>query len=134
MILITRVECDLRSLVPQTQRLVMSGFGEISAGPRYTGGRPTDFPLPRRSLYPFRKGLGMPIRVKCRSCSKALAVKDSAAGKTLKCPECGEPIRVPRPKPAVEEYEEYDEYDDGEYEAPQPRRRSPARKSSRSGA
>jgi len=80
----------------------------------------------------------MPIRVKCRSWSKVLAVKDTAAGKTLKCPECGEPIRVPRPKPPEEEYEEYDEYDDGEYddeeyEAPQPRRRSPARKSSGSG-
>ena len=80
----------------------------------------------------------MPIRVKCRSCSKVLTAKDSAAGKSLKCPACGEPIRVPRPKPPEEEYEEYDEYDDGEYddaeyEAPQPRRRSPARKSSGSG-
>lgn len=77
----------------------------------------------------------MPIRVKCRSCSKVLTAKDSAAGKSLKCPACGEPIRVPRPKPPEEEYDEYDdaEYDDAEYEAPQPRRRSPARKSSRSG-
>jgi WD40 repeat protein/phage FluMu protein Com len=76
----------------------------------------------------------MPIRVKCRSCSKVLAVKDTAAGKTLKCPECGEPVRVPRPKPPEEEeYEEYDEYDDAEYEAPQPRRHSPAGKSSGSG-
>ena len=74
----------------------------------------------------------MPIRVKCRSCSKVLGVKDSAAGKTLKCPQCGEPVRVPRPEPPEEEYEEYDydEYDDAEYEEPQPRRRSPAKNSS----
>jgi hypothetical protein len=76
----------------------------------------------------------MPIRVKCRSCSKELRLKDGAAGKTIKCPDCDDPIRVPKAKPAEEEWDEYeDEYEDDEYDEPQPRRRSPARKSSGSG-
>ena len=36
----------------------------------------------------------MPIRLKCQ-CGKALAVKDEMAGKAVKCPGCGEVIRVP---------------------------------------
>ena len=67
----------------------------------------------------------MPIRVKCRSCSKEIRLKDSAAGKTLKCPDCGGKVRVPEPEPVEEEWDEYgdeygDEYEDDEYEAPQP--------------
>ncbi|MDA1250731.1 MAG: WD40 repeat domain-containing protein [Planctomycetota bacterium] len=72
----------------------------------------------------------MPIRVKCRSCSKELRLKDSAAGKSIKCPECEAPIRVPQAKPADDEW---DEYEEEEYDEPQPRRRSPARTSSGSG-
>ncbi|KAA5540665.1 hypothetical protein FYK55_19930 [Roseiconus nitratireducens] len=36
----------------------------------------------------------MPIQIKCQ-CGKALAVKDQFAGKAVKCPACGKPIRVP---------------------------------------
>ena len=38
----------------------------------------------------------MPIRLKCQ-CGKALAVKDEMAGKAVKCPGCGQVIRVPAP-------------------------------------
>lgn len=76
----------------------------------------------------------MPIRVKCRSCSKELRLKDNAAGKTIKCPDCEDPIRVPKAKPAEDEWDEYeDDYEDDEYDEPQPRRRPPSRKSSGSG-
>jgi hypothetical protein len=36
----------------------------------------------------------MPIRIQCK-CGKSLAVKDQFAGKTVKCPGCGQPLRVP---------------------------------------
>ena len=36
----------------------------------------------------------MPIRVSCQ-CGKALNVKDEMAGKAVKCPGCGQVIRVP---------------------------------------
>ncbi len=36
----------------------------------------------------------MPIKVKC-SCGKGLAVKEQFAGKAVKCPGCGKPVRVP---------------------------------------
>ncbi len=38
----------------------------------------------------------MPIQIKCQ-CGKALAVKDEFAGKAVKCPACGNGIRVPAP-------------------------------------
>lgn len=76
----------------------------------------------------------MPIRVKCRSCSKEIRLKDSAAGKTIKCPDCGGKVRVPEPEPVEEEWDDYgDEYADDEYEAPQPRRRNSASRGSGTG-
>ncbi|QEF98812.1 hypothetical protein Mal15_28690 [Stieleria maiorica] len=36
----------------------------------------------------------MPIQIKCQ-CGKALAVKDQFAGKAVKCPACGQGIKVP---------------------------------------
>jgi len=36
----------------------------------------------------------MPIKVKCQ-CGKGLAVKEQFAGKAVKCPGCGKPVRVP---------------------------------------
>ncbi|MEM9646347.1 MAG: hypothetical protein AAF989_15255 [Planctomycetota bacterium] len=40
----------------------------------------------------------MPVRLKC-SCGKTLSVRDEMAGKTIKCPGCSKPIRVPGGKP-----------------------------------
>jgi predicted RNA-binding Zn-ribbon protein involved in translation (DUF1610 family) len=37
----------------------------------------------------------MPIKAECESCGKVLNAKDDAAGKRIKCPDCGEPISVP---------------------------------------
>ncbi len=36
----------------------------------------------------------MPIKVSCGGCEKSLNVPDAAAGKTVKCPACGEKIKV----------------------------------------
>ena len=36
----------------------------------------------------------MPIQISCQ-CGKALKVPDAAAGKAVKCPECGKSVRVP---------------------------------------
>jgi hypothetical protein len=43
----------------------------------------------------------MPIPVAC-DCGARLKVRDEAAGKTVKCPKCQSPIRVPEPEPAAE--------------------------------
>lgn len=40
----------------------------------------------------------MPIVGNCRSCGTRFKVSDAARGKELKCKECGEAIRVPKPK------------------------------------
>lgn len=37
----------------------------------------------------------MSIRVSCPSCSASFKVKDEYAGKRGKCPQCGNPIRIP---------------------------------------
>jgi hypothetical protein len=37
----------------------------------------------------------MPIKVRCGGCDKSLSVPDSLLGKTIKCPGCGEKIRLP---------------------------------------
>ncbi|SMP61774.1 hypothetical protein SAMN06265222_107165 [Neorhodopirellula lusitana] len=36
----------------------------------------------------------MPIPIKCQ-CGKSLSVRDELAGKAVKCPSCGKPVRVP---------------------------------------
>lgn len=45
----------------------------------------------------------MPIEVTCRSCGKILILKDTMAGKSGKCPKCGNIIRVPRPVSAEQQ-------------------------------
>ena len=49
----------------------------------------------------------MAISVDCSKCGKTLKAKDSAAGKTAKCPSCGEPILIPQ---ASKVYDAEDEY------------------------
>ena len=65
----------------------------------------------------------MPIRVKCRSCSNELRLKDTAAGKTIKCRKCDYPIRVPQAD------SEWDSYGEEEYE-PLPRHRPSIKRTS----
>src|SRR5882724_6751267 len=36
----------------------------------------------------------MPIKVQC-TCGKAFAAKDELAGKTVKCPSCQKPLKIP---------------------------------------
>jgi phage FluMu protein Com len=48
-----------------------------------------------------REGV-MPIEVTCRGCGKVLRVKESLAGKSGKCPQCGKVIHVPEPEPHVQ--------------------------------
>lgn len=40
----------------------------------------------------------MPIKVRCKACETVLNVSDQAAGKIVKCKQCGERVRVPMPK------------------------------------
>lgn len=55
----------------------------------------------------------MPIKVTCNSCGKSLKAKDSAAGKRVKCPQCGDPITIPEAVYEAEEVGNGDsEYDD----------------------
>jgi ribosomal protein S27E/predicted RNA-binding Zn-ribbon protein involved in translation (DUF1610 family) len=37
----------------------------------------------------------MPMKVRCGGCEKSLSIPDSMRGKTVKCPGCGEKIKVP---------------------------------------
>ena len=57
----------------------------------------------------------MPIKVSC-ACGKKLSVKDELAGRTLKCPACQKPLRVPKPK--VEEEPAEEDFDDEPSDAP----------------
>ena len=40
----------------------------------------------------------MPIKLACK-CGQRLAVKDSLAGKVVKCPKCSKVLRIPQPQP-----------------------------------
>ena len=40
----------------------------------------------------------MKIKLLCSGCSSKLTAKEKLFGKTVKCPKCGAPIEVPRPK------------------------------------
>lgn len=67
----------------------------------------------------------MPIRAECSECGKRVRAKDEAAGRRIKCPDCGTPIRIPatpddepprRKKPAPRKKESYDDdYGGDEY-------------------
>lgn len=42
----------------------------------------------------------MPVKVRCGSCERVVNAPDRARGKAVKCPQCGNPIRVPAEKAA----------------------------------
>lgn len=70
----------------------------------------------------------MPIAVSCRECGRRFKARDELAGRKVKCPECGEPVRVPeeQDEPAVSagpppRRSRPPEHEDAE---PSPRRRS----------
>ena len=42
----------------------------------------------------------MPIKVQC-ACGKAFAAKDELAGKTVKCPSCQKPLKIPAAAPTT---------------------------------
>ncbi len=44
----------------------------------------------------------MSIRVSCNGCGKELKVRDEAAGKRVKCPDCGGVIAIPEPDDVVD--------------------------------
>lgn len=74
----------------------------------------------------------MPIKVRCK-CGKKLQVRDSAAGKRVRCPDCGKPVRIPEPETVVDDYDDTgddfgDPYGDDGYNAA-PKRRKPSGKS-----
>ncbi|MEO2026281.1 MAG: hypothetical protein ABGZ23_10425, partial [Fuerstiella sp.] len=56
----------------------------------------------------------MAIKIKCRKCDAKFSVKDAAAGRRVKCRQCGVPIKVPVPKTDEEELLNFDAaaYDD----------------------
>ena len=73
----------------------------------------------------------MAINVRCR-CGRRIKVRDSAAGKRVRCPDCSKPVSVPEAEPEyLEDYEEYEEdsygddnpYGDDAYSAPAAARR-----------
>ena len=39
----------------------------------------------------------MPISVQCPACGKEMSVRDELAGRLGKCPDCGQPVRIPVP-------------------------------------
>lgn len=49
----------------------------------------------------------MTIQFECHNCGKQLSTSDDKAGKVGKCPDCGEPVSVPRPQVPVEEENPY---------------------------
>lgn len=68
----------------------------------------------------------MPIVIQCR-CGKKTRVRDSVAGKRIKCPGCGQPVLVPQPE--VEEYADVYEDELDPYTAPVNRPRASKKKS-----
>ncbi len=79
------------------------------------------------SLSTDRRRMMLMIKVRCK-CGRGLKVKDSAAGRRIKCPDCGKGVAEPEPEDDYgEEYGSEDDYGDryeDEYESPRPRRRS----------
>jgi phage FluMu protein Com len=45
----------------------------------------------------------VPISFTCAACGKALKTKDEMAGRTVKCPGCRAPVRIPAPEASKEE-------------------------------
>jgi hypothetical protein len=64
------------------------------------------------------------IAVAC-GCGKKLKVKDEYAGKRIRCPECSEPVKVPKVEPEESFLVDLDDIEDeSEKELPRPRSRS----------
>lgn len=59
----------------------------------------------------------MPIEFNCHVCGRLLRTSDDKAGRTAKCPGCGEPIAVPYPDEAVDTHEPADDRFDDEPES-----------------
>jgi hypothetical protein len=51
-------------------------------------------------VIPFSRQFAMPIKVTCQ-CGQSFAAKDELAGKTVKCPKCTKPLRIPEAGPRV---------------------------------
>jgi|SaaInlStandDraft_1057018.scaffolds.fasta_scaffold29567_2 hypothetical protein len=51
----------------------------------------------------------VPIKAKCRKCSKVYTVKDELAGKKFRCKQCQTPVTVPQPAVILEEEPEPEE-------------------------
>jgi hypothetical protein len=49
---------------------------------------------------PFSRQFAMPIKVTCQ-CGQSFAAKDELAGKTVKCPKCTKPLKIPEAGPRV---------------------------------
>ncbi len=52
----------------------------------------------------------MPIKAKCRKCSRDYTVKDELAGKKFRCKQCEAPVTVPQPAVLIEDEPEEDEW------------------------
>lgn len=70
----------------------------------------------------------MSIKVRC-NCGKLMKVRDSAAGKRVRCPDCANPVSVPEPDVDYDDYDDVADDGDGndDYGAPLARRK-PGRK------
>ena len=82
----------------------------------------------------------MPIAVTCSDCGKLYRLKDSVAGKSFACKECGTKIQVPRPRPKkkesanpwddVDEREDADEWEAEDDDSRQSERSAPRKRKS----
>lgn len=79
----------------------------------------------------------MTIRIECESCYKILKLRDSAAGKKIRCPGCQTVVKVPESRDRddedfLDDLDSLDEFpsDEPEY-APPARRRTSSQKKSR---
>lgn len=57
----------------------------------------------------------MPIKAKCRKCSKSYTVKDELAGKKFRCKQCEAPVTVPQPAVLIEDEPEDDDWGSGDF-------------------
>ena len=72
------------------------------------------------------------IRVSCDSCERKLKLKDAAAGRQIRCPDCGHPVKVPELESAYDDYDDDGYGDEWETERPaRPRRPSPKRRAAK---
>jgi hypothetical protein len=58
------------------------------------------------------------IRMICPGCGKKLHAKDELAGRTAKCPNCGQPVQIPTEVPAASNTIPLDDAEPGEHVIP----------------